>query len=369
MENVKTITVSDLLSYGCPHTGSSTPGPSTISDQNPQLPPAPSTSDPYRVLKPLPQFDYPAIVVGTLRLPTLTLQCPHGNCLEFSDDSVTVCCDFTGLDVRIIGKKIHVLTWNFILSDHLSGGFLEIVKWDLPDSSHGLSPSPSLMIDSFPLVSNLIESLPSTSKSKSYRIHGIIGAVSPVFVVPCSVNDSSSSKSMNLRGFHVRIITCECQLCRSTEAVGVLYGKSARHSFTEPVFVYFFGPSWCWHPVMTKLIGNVVTISGLRMKLVFMGKRGSELMFVTAENSVLHPPRLLKKVKRKVVCGSYKGTVKNIYMQGMVVELDNEAWLLLTNQSFMPPHGLRIGANVSKTFILFIYCFIIIFFCLLSVYF
>ncbi|KAA3490591.1 CST complex subunit CTC1-like isoform X1 [Gossypium australe] len=346
MENVKTITVSDLLRYGCPHTGSSTPGPSIISDQNPQSPPGPSTSDPYRVLKPLPQFDYPAIVVGTLRLPTLTIKCPHNNCLEFSDDSVAVCCDFTGLDVRIIGKKIHVLTWNFIISDHLSGGLLEIVKWDLPDSSRGLSRCSSLMIDSFPLVSNLIESVPSTSKSKSYQIHGIIGAVSPVFVVPCSVNDSSSSKSMNLRGFHVRIITCECPLCRSTEAVGVLYGKSARHSFTEPVFVYFCGPSWCWHPVLTKLIGNVVTISGLRMKLVFMGKGGSELMFVTAENSVLHLPQLLKKVKRKDVCGSYKGTVKNVYMQGMVVELDNEAWLLLTNQSLMPPHGLRIGADI-----------------------
>ncbi|KAL1167417.1 hypothetical protein V6Z11_A05G017200 [Gossypium hirsutum] len=346
MENVKTITVSDLLRYGCPHTGSSTPGPSIISDQNPQSPPGPSTSDPYRVLKPLPQFDYPAVIVGTLRLPTLTIKCPHNNCLEFSDDSVAVCCDFTGLDVRIIGKKIDVLTWNFIISDHLSGGLLEIVKWDLPDSSCGLSRCSSLMIDSFPLVSNLIESVPSTSKSKSYQIHGIIGAVSPVFVVPCSVNDSSSSKSMNLRGFHVRIITCECQLCRSTEAVGVLYGKSARHSFTEPVFVYFCGPSWCWHPVLTKLIGNVVTISGLRMKLVFMGKGGSELMFVTAENSVLHLPQLLKKVKRKDVCGSYKGTVKNVYMQGMVVELDNEAWLLLTNQSLMPPHGLRIGADI-----------------------
>ncbi|KAK8644862.1 hypothetical protein V6N13_118724 [Hibiscus sabdariffa] len=345
MQGVKFLTVSDLLHYGHSHTGSSTPGPPLISDQTPQPPPAPSTSNPNRELEPLPQLDYPAILVGTLRLPTLTLKCTLWKCLQFSDDSVTVCCDIVGFDPRAIGKKINVLTWNFIISDHLSGGFLEIVKWDLSDSSHGLSRCSSLVVDSFPLVSNLIECVPKTSNAKSYRIHGIIEAVSPVSIIPCSVEESSSNQSINLRGFQVRIMTCECKLCRYEESVRVLFEATDSHSFTAPVFVYFCGPAWCWHPVLTKLIGNVVTISGLKKKLILMGKQEPFLMLVTADNTILHLPRLLKK--RKVVCGSHEGTVKNVYMQGMVVELDEEVWLLLTNQSLMPSHGLRIGAVIS----------------------
>ncbi|KAL4332331.1 hypothetical protein GQ457_07G041010 [Hibiscus cannabinus] len=342
MQGVKFLTVSDLLHYGYSHTGSSTPGPPLISDQPPQPPPAPSTSNPNRDLEPLPQLDYPAILVGTLRLPTLTLKCSLWKCLQFSDDSVTVCCDIVGFDPRAIGKKINVLTWNFIISDHLSGGILEIVKWDLSDSSHGLSRCSSLIVDSFPLVSNLIECVPKTSNAKSYRIHGIIEAVSPVSIIPCSVEESSSNQSINLRGFQVRIMTCECKLCRYEESVRVLFEATDSHSFTAPVFVYFCGPAWCWHPVLTKLIGNVVTISGLKKKLILMEKQEPFLMLVTADNTILHLPRLLKK--RTVACGSHEGTVKNVYMQGMVVELDEEVWLLLTNQSLMPSHGLRIGA-------------------------
>ncbi|KAK8972926.1 hypothetical protein V6N11_057427 [Hibiscus sabdariffa] len=345
MQDVKILTVSDLLHYGHSHTGSSSPGPPIISDQTPQPPPGPSTSNPNRDIEPLPQLDYPAILVGTLRLPTLTLKCTLWKCLEFSDDSVAVCCDIVGFDPRAIGKKINVLTWNFIISDHLSSGFLEIVKWDLSDSSHGLSLCSSLIIDSFPIVSNLIECVPKTSNAKSYRIHGIIEAVSPVSLVPCSVEESSSNKSMNLRGFQVRIMTCECKLCRYEESVRVLFEATDSHSFTAPVFVYFCGPAWCWHPVLTKLIGNVVTISGLKKKLILMEKQEPFLMLVTADNTILHLPRLLKK--RKIVCGSYQGTVKNVYMQGMVVELDEEVWLLLTNQSLLPSHGLRIGAVIS----------------------
>ncbi|KAE8675887.1 Telomere maintenance component 1 [Hibiscus syriacus] len=345
MQDVKILTLSDLLSYGRSHTGSSTPGPPIIFDQNPQRPPGSSTSNPNQELEPLAQLDYPAILVGTLRLPTLTLSCPHKNCLEFSDDSDAVCCDIVGFDLRAIGKKIHVLTWNFITSDHLSSGFLEIFKWDLSDSSHGLSRCSSMIIDSSPLVSNSIEHVPRASNAKSYRIHGVIGAVSPVSVVPCSVEDSSSSKSMNLRGFQVRVMTCECKLCRYEESVSVLFGAADCHFFTVPVYVYFCGPAWCWHPVLMKLIEKVVTISGLMKKLTMMGKQDSVLMLVTAENTVLHLPRLWKKIK--VVRDSYVGTVKNVYMKGLVVELDKEVWLLLTNQSLMPPHGLRIGAVIS----------------------
>jgi len=37
-----------------------------------------------------------------------------------------------------------------------------------------------------------------------------------------------------------------------------------------------------------------------------------------------------------------------VYMEGMVVELDNEVWLLLTEHLLTPPHSLRVGALVSE---------------------
>ena len=101
---------------------------------------------------------------------------------------------------------------------------------------------------------------------------------------------------------------------------------------------------------------QVVTISGLKKKLVCLGGEESSLVYVTAENSRLRHFRLQKKfvpisktyVKGKGECGSYTGIVKEIYMQGMIVELDNEVWLLLTNQLLTAPHSLRVGALVCK---------------------
>lgn len=79
-------------------------------------------------------------------------------------------------------------------------------------------------------------------------------------------------------------------------------------------------------------------------------------MFVTTENSVLHVPRLLKKwsppsktvIKGKGESGVYTGVVKGVYMQGLLVELDNEVWLLLTDKLRTVPHSLRLGAVVRE---------------------
>ncbi|KAJ6404838.1 hypothetical protein OIU84_012918 [Salix udensis] len=46
-------------------------------------------------------------------------------------------------------------------------------------------------------------------------------------------------------------------------------------------------------------------------------------------------------------CGVYTGVVRGVYMQGMVVELDKEVWLLLTDQQVTAPHSLREGAIIS----------------------
>ena len=128
------------------------------------------------------------------------------------------------------------------------------------------------------------------------------------------------------------------------------------HSYTKPVFVYFCGSASFWHPVIVKLIGKIVMVSGLKMKLVYIGKKESRLMYVTTEKSALHLSRLSKKwalrekrvMEGKGECGSYKGVIRGVYMEGMVVELDNEVWLLLTDHLLTPPHSLRVGALVSE---------------------
>lgn len=149
----------------------------------------------------------------------------------------------------------------------------------------------------------------------------------------------------------MQFLACECKLCSSKDSVVT----NGRHEYTKTVFLYFSGVASCWHPVMVKLVGTLLTISGLKNKLVFMGKE-RQLMLVNTERTVLHVPRLLKRsvpvsktfVRGNGECGEYSGVVKGVYMQGMVVELESDVWLLLTGNSLMVPHSLRAGTLVSS---------------------
>ena len=200
--------------------------------------------------------------------------------------------------------------------------------------------------------------------------HGVFGAVesvSPLSIVSCITGDSNpksnaaldSGPPTSLRGFLVQFMVCECRSCSSKESVMVLRDliqEKDAHSFTKPVFVYCCGSASSWHPVFTKLVGNIVALSGLKKKLVYIGKEESKVMCVTTGNSALHLSRLSRKwtPKVKVVrkgngeVGTYRGIVRGVYMQGMLVELDNEVCLMLTDQLLTPPHSLRTGALVSR---------------------
>ncbi|KAF2309889.1 hypothetical protein GH714_005501 [Hevea brasiliensis] len=190
-------------------------------------------------------------------------------------------------------------------------------------------------MDSFPIVSGSSPPPPppptiaDDSKAR-FSVHGPIESTSPVSLVPCLSGDS---KTNNLRGFIVRIMVCECKLCNSKESVTVLHNLAQGqhpHSFTKPLFIYFFGSSWSWHPVIAKLVGNDVRLSGLKKKL---SKKWS--------------PFLRNVIVGKGECGAYTGVVKGVYMQGMVIELDKEVWLVLTDQLLAAPHSLRVGAIIS----------------------
>lgn len=354
-ETAAVLTVKELVIRAQPLTAtSSLKSKLNSTNQKPQSQsPPPSTNPNPKILTPL---NHSVILLGTLTLPTETLKCPIRNCFRFSDYSSTICCDILDFRVNIIGKKIRVLAWNFIPLKHFcGGGFLEIIKWSFVDSTSSVISRSSSSLDLFPLVSGSPSNEEDQSKAR-YSVNGPIESISPVFIVPCSIGDG---KSQNLRGFVARIMVCQCKTCNSPESIKFSHSidqGNDSHSFTKPSFVYFCGASWCWHPVITKLVGIVIMLSGLKKKLVFIGKEESQLMFVTTEYSVLQLPKVLKKwppLSRNVIrgngeCGVYTGVVRGVYMQGMVVELDKEVWLLLTDQLVTAPHSLREGAIVSE---------------------
>ncbi|XP_038704789.1 CST complex subunit CTC1 [Tripterygium wilfordii] len=242
-----------------------------------------------------------SLLIGTVTLPTLTLKLLTNSFFQFSDDSSTICCDILCFDARILGKKILVLAWNFIPLKH-SGGFLDIIRWSFSNSSVPTALSRCSNVDSIPLALPSVSSDEDASKTR-YQVLGTLESISPISVIPCSTGASNSNVPQNLPRFH-----CELWLA------SVDYKK-----------------------------------------LITIGKEDSQLMYETMENSVLHLPRLLKKepsLTRTAMNGKgesdmYTGVVKGVHMQGMVVELDKDVWLLLTDQVLTPPHSARVGAVIS----------------------
>ncbi|KAF8024254.1 hypothetical protein BT93_F1448 [Corymbia citriodora subsp. variegata] len=306
-----------------------------------------------RVLTPL---DHPVMLVGTVAIPvrdgdghcSAALNCSNnGTCFQFSDGASRICCDVLDFSAHLLGKRIRVVAFNFIPFKH-GGGFLEIIRWSFAQSHGGLRPC----LSSSALALGSDSSSEDCSKARSC-VRGVVESISPVSVVPCSSGTSfDSGGARNLRGFLAQLMICGCKLCRSRDITKVLMdnsnGSSESHAYSLPEFVYFCGSASFWHPAITKLIGDVVVLSRLSKKLIYIGKDESQVMFVTTDESLLH---LLEKPSRMSTRTSdysiYTGLVTGIYMQGMVVELDKKVWLLLTDQQFQLPHSLRAGAVVS----------------------
>lgn len=261
-----------------------------------------------------------------------------------------------------------MLSWNFIPLRSHGSGFLEIIRWCFRDSADSGFRRCS-RVDSFRLVSDTSSDCKKGSKAHSF-IHGALGSISPVSVVPCMIGSCTSrsylwtknSNAINIRGFLAQILVCECKQCSSKELLkALLHGWSEAqyiHSFARPLFVYFSGPASSWHPVLSKMIGNVVSLSGLKKKLVYIGKEESRLMYVTTTGkALLHLPSIPKRwvpfkstsIRRGGELVNYTGVVTGIYMKGMVVELDNKVPLLVTDQPLTLPHSLRVGALISVT--------------------
>ncbi|KAI3465390.1 hypothetical protein Pfo_022053 [Paulownia fortunei] len=369
MEEERTIilTISELIQRARPLTAASSLVPSrpisTLethknSDHNHrQKLSFPTCQDPNpKTLKPL---NHPTLLIGTLTLPSFAksnspIKC---NCFQFSDDSATICCDILDFDPKMIDRKIQILAWNFIplkCGDRgVKGGFLEIITWDFFQACSAKVCSLS-DFSSFCLTLGACD-VKDNSKA-SCLIFGAIESISPVSVVPCA---SGESGSRNISGFLVNVLVCQCKFCVSKFLVSELKDLSEKnvkdHCFIKTVIVYFCGLTSSWHPVISQFIGDIVLLTGLKKKLVFIRKEESQMMYVTTDEASLHIAKLFKErclihntdIRGKGECGSYTGIITGFFMQGMVVELDQDVILLLTDQHLTVPHYVRVGAIVT----------------------
>ncbi|KAK6139036.1 hypothetical protein DH2020_027222 [Rehmannia glutinosa] len=368
MEEEKTIvlTISDLVQRARPLTAASSLVPSrTISilrtHKNPdnnhrQKHSFRTCQDPNaKTLKPLNQ---PTLLTGTLTLPSFSvrdspIKC---NCFQFSNDSATICCDVLDFDPKMIDRKIQLRAWNFIPlkcgNRGVNGGFLEIISWDFFEAC-GENVCYLSDFSSFCLTLGACEA--KDGSKTSGLIFGVIESISPVTVVPCATGETGSR---NVSGFLVNVLVCQCKFCSSkflSELKDMTEETIKCHCFIKKVIVYFCGLTSLWYPVVSRFIGSIVLLTGLKRKLVFISNEESQLMHVTTDEVSLHIAKLFKgrglihdtHIRGKGECGSYTGVITGFYMQGMVVELDEDVVLLLTDQHLTVPHSVRVGAIVT----------------------
>ncbi|KAL9680973.1 hypothetical protein QQ045_012754 [Rhodiola kirilowii] len=313
-------------------------------------------------------LDRRAVLIGKVVLPNEDVQrtciCPSGNnCLVFFDGDVGICCDILSFDVGLIRREIRVVAWNYIQFKG-NGGFLEIITWEFSDSvSRWMRPCSG--VSSLQLESTDSVDCMDDPKAK-YFAHGFVEAVSPVKVQ--RIGDKEDDGVTSIRGFLVDIMSCQCKLCKLKDSEVVFCsaskGGSSGHCYDKCVTVYFSGSVSSLHPVITKLVGNFIFLSCLRKKMVFIGRKECQLMYMTTKKSLL---RVLKRISRqpahnnvpfkgKGESGVYTGVIKGIYLQGMLMELDNEVWLLLAEKLASLLHSLRVGALITVQNVHFMKC-------------
>ncbi|XP_076904587.1 CST complex subunit CTC1-like [Bidens hawaiensis] len=314
---------------------------------NPQNPNTPKILKPIRS-KPL---------IGTLTLTTPSSSCLNSSCLKFTDHTATVCCDIiNNFDLQIIGQRIKILAFNFIPVKP-NCGYLEIIKWHLEFDPSDINNKP---IDNKPNNFNgfyLNSVVPTYQHTIIPRclLFGLLISVSPVTSVPCTVTKTGTK---TLTGFVAEVTVCECELCSSKDPLTLPQGltgiKDKDHIFTKSKIVYFCGDASVWYPVVSRMVGRTVSVSGMKKKMVFLGEGKSLMMYVTTEKAVIHLPMCTSKTaingrnaNTTNTLNVYTGSITATYMQGMVVELDQKVLVLLTDNQLSMPHGLRIGAIVT----------------------
>ncbi|CAD6219506.1 unnamed protein product [Miscanthus lutarioriparius] len=356
-------TVADLLQLRRPTAGAS-------SLLCPSVPTSSSTSRPrkkHKLSAPAPTWStgtvlfapisHPVLLSGTLSSlrATSPASC-RSNCFSFSDPSPTaastpataaasVCCCILDFDPTALGREILVLAWNYLPSVrlHAAPGVLEVVRWRLAEEEESAPPAKRGFLATVPFH------FPDQEPDLATRglAFGLVRSVSVVFSMPLAKTDAGAG-SRNPVGFLAEILCCGCRRCyRATPPE-----DAPSHKFETMKFVYFVDASSMWRPVLVWLVGRLVYISGLKKKIVSVGDKASHTMLVSsAKTAIAWCPSYrgsLPLYSFPEKCGGeYAGVITGIYSQGLVVELDNTAWLLIDDQQLPPPHSLRVGAIVS----------------------
>ncbi|KAF7058624.1 hypothetical protein CFC21_065639, partial [Triticum aestivum] len=302
----------------------------------PPPPPKLSAANPAPTTAPFEPIPHPVLLAGTLSLPSAA-DC-RNHCLSLSDPSsaASVCCYLLDFNPAAIGREILVLAWNYLppVRQH-EAGVLEAVRWRLAEAP-GPVHAPGFLA-AIPL--NSVDAEPALPTRG--RVFGVVRSVSVVFSVPHATQKS------DLVGFIAEMMCCGCRQCKVSQP------ESDRgHRFEMEKFVYFVDLASRWRPVLVRLIGRPVSVTGLKKKMVSVGKKGSYTMLVSSAETMVSwcpsyvgvPP--LDELPGKC-SGVYTGVVSGIYMQGMLVELDETAWLLIDDNRLVPSHSLRVGAVIS----------------------
>uniref|UniRef100_A0A0D3H669 CST complex subunit CTC1 n=1 Tax=Oryza barthii TaxID=65489 RepID=A0A0D3H669_9ORYZ len=354
------LTVADLLLIRRPTTGaaslvssSTSPSPSTSTAppprKKPRLPAAAPTPTP-RSTAPFAPIPHRVLLAGALSLPASgsPVTC-RSHCLSLSDSpppaasaSASVCCYLLDFDPDAVGREIHVLAWNYLPSLHHGGaGVLEVVRWRLAEE--GTTAPGSGFLKTIPL--DCVDDEPDSGTHG--HVFGVVRSVSVVFSVPRAGQKSNADGGDNSVGFISEMMCCACRRCR------VLPPESDQdHKFELEKFVYFVDSASRWRPVLARMVGRPVSVSGLKKRLVSIDKKGTYTMLVSTRKTMLRwcpsYPAALKLDGSPGDCGGvYTGVVTGIYMQRMLVELDETVWLLIDDQHLAPSHSLRVGAVIS----------------------
>ncbi|PUZ70554.1 hypothetical protein GQ55_2G241100 [Panicum hallii var. hallii] len=354
-------TVADLLRLRRPTTGASSlhfpSAPATTAPSPPrkkpklaatagQTPASTSTSG----TAPFAPISHPVLLSGTLSLPSAAA--PAGcrnNCFTFSDPTpsaasspaASVCCCLLDFDPDALGREICVLAWNYLPSVRLHGaaGVLEVVRWRLAEEEPAPAPEHSLL-------ATVRLNCPAKEPNLATRgcLFGVVRSVSVVFSMPQAKAEKRDASSV---GFLAEILCCACCRC------WVSPPEAAQDCKFEVVkFVYFVDSACTWRPLLVWLVGRLVYISGLKKKMVSVVEKGSHTMFVSSTNTAMawcrsYRGNLPLDGSPEKCGGAYAGVVTGIYLQGMVVELDDTVWLLIDDLLLLPPHSLRVGAVIS----------------------
>uniref|UniRef100_A0A0E0M0L7 CST complex subunit CTC1 n=1 Tax=Oryza punctata TaxID=4537 RepID=A0A0E0M0L7_ORYPU len=350
------LTVADLIRIRRPTTGAASLLSSSTSTappprKRPKLPAAAAAPTP-RSTAPFAPITHRVLLAGKLSLPAAgsPVAC-RSHCLSLSDSppaaSASICCYLLDFDPAAVGREIHVLAWNYLPSVHHGGaGVLEVVRWRLAEEgtpAPGSAAPGSVFLKTIPL--DFVDDEPDSGTHG--HVFGVVRSVSVVFSVPRAGQKSNADGDDNSVGFIAEMMCCACRQCR------VLPPEPDQdHKFELEKFVYFVDSASRWRPVLARMVGRPVSVSGLKKRLVSVGKKGSYTMLVSTRRTMLRwcpsYPDVLKLDRSPGDCGGvYTGVVTGIYMQRMLVELDEIVWLLIDDQHLAPSHSLRVGAVIS----------------------